>query len=94
MSLYLVISLPENSNPANQKLADSLSKNIADSDRLEISPGIAWMVSFNGQASELSKKINANGGGVGRCFIALLSDISGYGPTEISEWMASKNGEK
>ena len=93
MSLYLVISLPEGDRPVNTRLAESLAKNIADSDRLEVSNGIAWIVSFNGSASELSDKINAKGGGVGRCFIALLSDISGYGPTDISDWM-SKNGDR
>ena len=92
MSLYLVISLPKGDNPVNAQLAESLARNIAESDRLEVSSGIAWFVNFNGSASELSEKIHSKGGGVGSCFIALLSDISGYGPTRISDWM-SKHGD-
>lgn len=83
MTQFIVLSLARD----DDRLKKAVEHNIDPSDRIEILQGAAWLVVFEGKAADLKGKLNSGDGGKISLFISSLTDISGYGPTSMIQWM-------
>lgn len=82
MTQFLVLPL---NDPTEIKAA--IEQNIAPADRFEIQSKQVWLVDFPGKASELSEKLGTKNGSQGSLLITSMTDITGYGPTDMISWI-------
>lgn len=83
MTQFLVVSLSQ----GKETVQRSIEQNIAPSDRIEIAPN-AWLVAFDGKAVDLRDKLfPVDREGKGSLLISSMTDVSGYGPNDMIQWM-------
>lgn len=82
MTQFLTLALGNAS-----QIKEAIEQNIAPADRFELAPDKVWLVDFPGKAAELSEKLGTKGGNKGSLLITSMSDISGYGPTNMITWI-------
>ncbi len=80
MKQFLVVSL----SPNAETLRSAIEHRVAPSDRIEVLRDAVWIVAYNGTALDLRNKLVPTDQERKDSFlVAVMTDIAGYGPTEV-----------